>query len=100
MFEIESGRTPTGGPLRIGYDENEFPQFSYLGYAIMSNIQVCYKSLKFICTGTMYMHAQSEMVVFFLIDTSHIPMSRPLHFGYDMHFYNIFYLPIYNAFQK
>ena len=40
MFEIESGRTPTGGPLRIGYDDFEFPDFSYLGYAVMSNIQV------------------------------------------------------------
>ncbi|XP_071835637.1 laminin subunit alpha-like isoform X2 [Apostichopus japonicus] len=38
-FEIESGYIPEGGRPRIGYDPNVFPGFSYLGYAVMSNIQ-------------------------------------------------------------
>ncbi|PIK40931.1 putative laminin subunit alpha [Apostichopus japonicus] len=38
-FEIESGFTPSGTRPRIGYDSKEFPEFSYLGYAVMSSIQ-------------------------------------------------------------
>ncbi len=38
-FEIEGGSTPDNGRLRVGFDENEFPGFSYLAYAIMSAIQ-------------------------------------------------------------
>ncbi|KAJ8033108.1 Laminin subunit alpha [Holothuria leucospilota] len=39
-FEIESGFTPNGRRPRIGYDYKVFPDFSYLGYAVMSSIQV------------------------------------------------------------
>ncbi|XP_071940937.1 laminin-like protein epi-1 [Antedon mediterranea] len=35
-FEIEEGRSTVGGHVRIGYDESVFDNFSYLGYAIMS----------------------------------------------------------------
>ncbi|XP_033099240.1 laminin subunit alpha-like [Anneissia japonica] len=35
-FEIEEGRSTNGGRVRIGYDEMVFSNFSYLGYAIMS----------------------------------------------------------------
>ncbi|XP_038057388.1 laminin subunit alpha-like isoform X2 [Patiria miniata] len=38
-FEIEGGSTPEGRRLRVGFDETEFPGFSYLAYAIMSSIQ-------------------------------------------------------------
>ncbi|XP_071808051.1 laminin subunit alpha-like isoform X2 [Asterias amurensis] len=38
-FEIEGGTTPANGRLRVGFDENEFPGFSYLAYAVMSAIQ-------------------------------------------------------------
>lgn len=38
-FEIESGFTPNGRRPRIGYDYKVFPDFSYLGYAVMSSIQ-------------------------------------------------------------
>ncbi|XP_071954463.1 laminin subunit alpha-like [Antedon mediterranea] len=35
-YEIESGQASDGRQLRIGYDQNTFPGFSYIGYAVMS----------------------------------------------------------------
>lgn len=39
-FEIEDGTTVQGGKIRFGYDPQEFPSFSWRGYAQMSSIQV------------------------------------------------------------
>ncbi|XP_033109167.1 laminin subunit alpha-like [Anneissia japonica] len=36
-YEIELGQTTDGSKLRIGYDQTIFPDFSYIGYAIMSD---------------------------------------------------------------
>ncbi|KAL8182236.1 UNVERIFIED_CONTAM: hypothetical protein K2H54_049604, partial [Gekko kuhli] len=38
-FEIEDGATPSGKRIRFGYDPQEFPGFSWRGYAKMSSIQ-------------------------------------------------------------
>ncbi|XP_048364494.1 laminin subunit alpha-3 [Sphaerodactylus townsendi] len=38
-FEIEDGTTPSGRRIRFGYDPQEFPGFSWRGYAQMSSIQ-------------------------------------------------------------
>ncbi|XP_015276228.1 PREDICTED: laminin subunit alpha-3 [Gekko japonicus] len=38
-FEIEDGTTPSGRRIRFGYDPQEFPDFSWRGYAQMSSIQ-------------------------------------------------------------
>uniref|UniRef100_A0A8D0LAX1 Laminin subunit alpha 3 n=1 Tax=Sphenodon punctatus TaxID=8508 RepID=A0A8D0LAX1_SPHPU len=38
-FEIEDGTTPSGRGIRFGYDPQEFPGFSWRGYAWMSAIQ-------------------------------------------------------------
>lgn len=39
-FEIEDGTDVKGGKIRFGYDPQEFPSFSWRGYAQMSSIQV------------------------------------------------------------
>lgn len=39
QYEAEDGKTPTRGDVRIGYDENIFPEFSWRGYAIFSELQ-------------------------------------------------------------
>lgn len=39
-FEIEDGTTAQGEKIRFGYDPQEFPSFSWRGYAQMSSIQV------------------------------------------------------------
>ncbi|XP_075126694.1 laminin subunit alpha-3 isoform X1 [Leptodactylus fuscus] len=38
-FEIEDGTTASGRPVRFGYNSQEFPGFSWCGYAQMSSIQ-------------------------------------------------------------
>ncbi|XP_070830251.1 laminin subunit alpha-3-like [Chaetodon trifascialis] len=38
-FEIEDGTTPNARPVRFGYSPQEFPDFSWRGYAIMSLAQ-------------------------------------------------------------
>ncbi|XP_074843383.1 laminin subunit alpha-3 [Carettochelys insculpta] len=38
-FEIEDGTTASGRGIRFGYDSQEFPGFSWRGYAQMSSIQ-------------------------------------------------------------
>ncbi|XP_009989305.1 PREDICTED: laminin subunit alpha-3, partial [Tauraco erythrolophus] len=38
-FEIEDGTTVKGKEIRFGYDPQEFPSFSWRGYARMSSIQ-------------------------------------------------------------
>uniref|UniRef100_A0A8C8VNC6 Laminin subunit alpha 3 n=1 Tax=Pelusios castaneus TaxID=367368 RepID=A0A8C8VNC6_9SAUR len=38
-FEIEDGTTASGRGIRFGYDPQEFPGFSWRGYAQMSSIQ-------------------------------------------------------------
>ncbi|RVE61913.1 hypothetical protein OJAV_G00175350 [Oryzias javanicus] len=38
-FEIEDGTTPNARPVRFGYNPEEFPDFSWRGYAIMSPAQ-------------------------------------------------------------
>lgn len=40
-FEVEDGTTPNARPVRFGYDPQEFPDFSWRGYAVMSPAQVC-----------------------------------------------------------
>lgn len=38
--EIEDGTTPNARPVRFGYDPQEFPDFNWRGYAVMSPAQV------------------------------------------------------------
>ncbi|XP_057713314.1 laminin subunit alpha-3-like isoform X2 [Corythoichthys intestinalis] len=38
-FEVEDGTTPNSRPVRFGYDPQEFPEFSWRGYAQLSNAQ-------------------------------------------------------------
>ncbi|XP_053349425.1 laminin subunit alpha-3 isoform X3 [Clarias gariepinus] len=38
-FEAENGITPNARPVRFGYDPNEFPGFSWRGYATLSRAQ-------------------------------------------------------------
>ncbi|KAM6919501.1 laminin subunit alpha-3-like [Lycodopsis pacificus] len=38
-FEVEEGTTPNARPVRFGYDPQEFPEFSWRGYAVMSPAQ-------------------------------------------------------------
>uniref|UniRef100_UPI0037E92AE9 laminin subunit alpha-3-like n=1 Tax=Semicossyphus pulcher TaxID=241346 RepID=UPI0037E92AE9 len=38
-YEIEDGTTPNARPVRFGYNAQEFPDFSWRGYAIMSPAQ-------------------------------------------------------------
>ncbi|XP_026168530.1 laminin subunit alpha-3-like isoform X2 [Mastacembelus armatus] len=38
-FEVEDGTTPNARPLRFGYNPQEFPDFSWRGYAVMSPAQ-------------------------------------------------------------
>lgn len=39
-FEVEDGTTPNARPVRFGYNPQEFPDFSWRGYAVMSPAQV------------------------------------------------------------
>lgn len=39
-FEIEDGVTPNSRPVRFGFSQREFPEFSWRGYAVMSPAQV------------------------------------------------------------
>ncbi|XP_034559528.1 laminin subunit alpha-3-like [Notolabrus celidotus] len=38
-YEVEDGITPNGRPVRFGYNSEEFPDFSWRGYAVMSPAQ-------------------------------------------------------------
>ncbi|XP_028448188.1 laminin subunit alpha-3 isoform X2 [Perca flavescens] len=38
-FEVEDGTTPNARPVRFGYNSQEFPDFSWKGYAVMSPAQ-------------------------------------------------------------
>ncbi|XP_060941018.1 laminin subunit alpha-3-like isoform X2 [Limanda limanda] len=38
-FEVEDGTSPNARPVRFGYNPQEFPDFSWRGYAIMSPAQ-------------------------------------------------------------
>ncbi|XP_077376606.1 laminin subunit alpha-3-like isoform X1 [Festucalex cinctus] len=38
-FEVEDGTTPNSRPVRFGYDPQEFPEFSWRGYAELSPAQ-------------------------------------------------------------
>lgn len=38
-YEAESGRQADGKPVRYAIDKNEFPDYSYRGYAVFSPIQ-------------------------------------------------------------
>ncbi|KAF7654917.1 hypothetical protein LDENG_00063180 [Lucifuga dentata] len=38
-FEVEDGTTPNSRPVRFGYNPQEFPDFSWRGYAVMSPAQ-------------------------------------------------------------
>ncbi|XP_041659948.1 laminin subunit alpha-3-like isoform X2 [Cheilinus undulatus] len=38
-YEVEDGTTPNARPVRFGYDPQEFPDFSWRGYAVMSPAQ-------------------------------------------------------------
>lgn len=39
-FEMEDGVTPNSRPVRFGFNQQEFPDFSWRGYAVMSPAQV------------------------------------------------------------
>ncbi|XP_022089419.1 laminin subunit alpha-like isoform X2 [Acanthaster planci] len=53
-FEIEGGSTPEGRRLRVGFDETEFPGFSYLAYAVMSSIQPIVVRTVEVSTSSLY----------------------------------------------
>lgn len=38
-YEVEDGRTPINSPVRYGFIEHEFPNFSWKGYAVFSTLQ-------------------------------------------------------------
>lgn len=40
LYEAEDGRTPAYTPVRYGFDEKFFPEFSWKGYAVFSQLQV------------------------------------------------------------
>ncbi|GAB6025535.1 hypothetical protein CHUAL_011266 [Chamberlinius hualienensis] len=39
QYEAEAGKTPGNTPVRFAYDSNEFPDYSWRGYAVFSAIQ-------------------------------------------------------------
>lgn len=39
QYEAEDGRTPAGSPVRFAYNELDFPNYSWRGYAVFSQIQ-------------------------------------------------------------
>jgi len=39
-YELEDGYTATGGPVRYGFDQRQFDDYSWRGYAIYSRLQV------------------------------------------------------------
>lgn len=39
-YELEDGRTESGGMVRYGFDRQAFPDYSWRGYAIFSRLQV------------------------------------------------------------
>ena len=39
QYEAEDGYTPTRSPVRFGYDANQFPGYSWRGFAVFSTIQ-------------------------------------------------------------
>ena len=42
QYEAEDGYTPTRSPVRFGYDQTQFPGYSWRGYAVFSQIQVTF----------------------------------------------------------
>ena len=40
QYEAEDGRTAANSAVRFGYDEREFPGYSWRGYAVFSPLQV------------------------------------------------------------
>ncbi|XP_062285798.1 laminin subunit alpha-3-like isoform X1 [Scomber scombrus] len=38
-FEVEDGTTPNSRPVRFGYNLQDFPDFSWRGYAVLSSVQ-------------------------------------------------------------
>ncbi|KAJ8306111.1 hypothetical protein KUTeg_016656 [Tegillarca granosa] len=39
VYEIEDGYTPEGTPVRYGFDQTVFPDFSWRGYAVLTQVQ-------------------------------------------------------------
>lgn len=40
LYEAEDGRTPAYTPVRYGFNEELFPEYSWKGYAVFSQLQV------------------------------------------------------------
>jgi len=40
QYEAEDGHTPANTPVRYGFDENVFREYSWKGYAVFSQLQV------------------------------------------------------------
>ncbi|KAK0176557.1 hypothetical protein PV328_000678 [Microctonus aethiopoides] len=38
-YEVENGRTSSNSPVRYGYNESSFPDYSWKGYAVFSTLQ-------------------------------------------------------------
>ena len=38
-YELEDGKTATGGQARFGYNDSNFPGYSWRGYALFNNVQ-------------------------------------------------------------
>ncbi|XP_056148615.1 laminin subunit alpha-3-like [Lampris incognitus] len=68
-FEVEDGTTPNARPVRFGYNPQEFPEFSWRGYAVMSP-------------------AQSEVRVTVHVDVKHSRQPSPSLFRVVLRFTN------------
>lgn len=42
QYELEEGRKPDGTAVRYSYDHNVFPNYSWKGYAVFSQLQVIF----------------------------------------------------------
>ncbi|XP_029011451.1 laminin subunit alpha-5 isoform X2 [Betta splendens] len=54
-FEVEEGTTLDGRPVRFGYSTQEFPGFSWRGYAQMSPIQTAVKLQVYVSEADVYL---------------------------------------------
>ncbi|XP_059188801.1 laminin subunit alpha-5 isoform X2 [Centropristis striata] len=54
-FEIEEGTVLDGRPVRFGYNQLEFPEFSWRGYAQMSPIQPAVKLQVYVSEADVYL---------------------------------------------
>ena len=68
MYEMEDGRTPAGGLVRYGFDENNFPRFSWRGYAVFSRLQVKLKTKYFPISLPVILDSWSMIILLFKVE--------------------------------